>query len=43
MFATFAEFERRLMLERQRAGIAKAKSEGKYKGLKSTARARLIR
>src|SRR5215208_4263893 len=40
MFAAFAEFERRLMLERQRAGIAKAKSEGKYKGRKPTARAK---
>ena len=27
-----AEFERELMLERQREGIAKAKAEGKYKG-----------
>ena len=27
-----AEFERDLMLERQRVGIAKAKAEGKYKG-----------
>src|SRR5215203_7367836 len=40
MFAAFAEFERRLMLERQRAGIARAKSEGKYKGRKPTARAK---
>ena len=40
MFAAFAEFERRLMLERQRAGIAKAKSEGKYKGRKPTASAK---
>jgi DNA invertase Pin-like site-specific DNA recombinase len=40
MFAAFAEFERRLMWERQRAGIAKAKSEGKYKGRKPTARAK---
>jgi Resolvase, N terminal domain len=37
MFAAFAEFERRLMLERQKAGIAKAKKEGKYKGRKPTA------
>ena len=28
------------MLERERAGIAKAKSEGKYKGRKPTARAK---
>jgi len=27
-----AEWEREIMLERQRAGIAKAKAEGKYKG-----------
>lgn len=33
-----AEFERSMMLERQREGIAKAKSEGRYKGRKSTAR-----
>jgi DNA invertase Pin-like site-specific DNA recombinase len=35
-----AEFEREIMLERQREGIAKAKAEGKYKGRKPTARAR---
>jgi DNA invertase Pin-like site-specific DNA recombinase len=29
-----------MMLERQREGIAKAKSEGKYKGRKPTARAK---
>lgn len=33
-----AEWERAIMLERQREGIAKAKSEGKYKGRKPTAR-----
>ena len=27
-----AQFEREMMLERQREGIAKAKNEGKYKG-----------
>lgn len=32
-----AEFEREIMLERQREGIAKAKAEGKYKGRKPTA------
>lgn len=32
-----AEFEREIMLERQREGIAKAKAEGKYKGRKATA------
>ena len=34
------EFERTLMLERQRDGIAKAKAEGKYRGRKPTVRAR---
>ena len=32
-----AEFERCMMLERQREGIAKAKSDGKYKGRKPLA------
>jgi DNA invertase Pin-like site-specific DNA recombinase len=32
-----AEFEREIMLERQREGIAKAKREGKYKGRKPLA------
>jgi DNA invertase Pin-like site-specific DNA recombinase len=35
-----AQFEREIMLERQREGIAKAKSEGKFKGRKPTARAK---
>ena len=35
-----AEFERTLVLERQREGIAKAKAEGRYKGRKPTARAK---
>jgi len=35
-----AEFERAMMLERQRDGIAKAKGEGRYKGRKPTARAK---
>ena len=35
-----AQFERQLMLERQREGIAKAKAEGKYKGRAPTARAK---
>lgn len=35
-----AEFEREIMLERQREGIAKAKAEGKYQGRKPTARAK---
>ena len=32
MFAGIAEFERTLMLQRQKEGIAIAKAEGKYKG-----------
>lgn len=32
MFAAMAQFEREMMLERQREGIAKAKAAGKYKG-----------
>ncbi len=39
LLAAVAEFERALMLERQREGIAKAKGEGKYKGRAATARA----
>lgn len=35
-----AEFEREIMLERQREGIAKAKADGKYRGRKATARAK---
>lgn len=35
-----AEFERSIMLERQREGIAKAKAAGKYKGRTPTARAK---
>ena len=35
-----AEFERSMMLERQKEGIAKAKREGKYKGRKPTAQAK---
>ena len=38
MFAAVAEFERAIMLERQRAGIAKAKAEGRYRGRAPTAR-----
>jgi DNA invertase Pin-like site-specific DNA recombinase len=40
MFAAFAQFERELMLERQRDGIAKAKADKKYKGRTPTARAK---
>ena len=35
-----AEFERSMMLERQREGIAKAKEEGRYKGRKPTSRSK---
>lgn len=38
MFGAMAQFEREMMLERQREGIAKAKAEGKYKGRKPTVR-----
>jgi DNA invertase Pin-like site-specific DNA recombinase len=38
MLGAIAEFERELMLERQKEGIGKAKSAGKYKGRKPTAR-----
>lgn len=41
LFASVAQFEREIMLERQREGIAKAKTEGKYKGRAPTARAKL--
>jgi len=34
------QFEREMMLERQREGIAKAKAEGKYKGRQPTAMAK---
>jgi DNA invertase Pin-like site-specific DNA recombinase len=37
MLGAVAEFERALMLERQREGIAKAKAEGKYRGRVPTA------
>jgi DNA invertase Pin-like site-specific DNA recombinase len=39
LLGSIAQFEREVMLERQREGIAKAKAEGKYKGRKPTARA----
>jgi DNA invertase Pin-like site-specific DNA recombinase len=35
-----AQFEREMMLERQREGIAKAKAEGKYRGRKPSARSK---
>ena len=40
LLGSIAQFERELMLERQREGIAKAKQEGKYRGRSPTARAR---
>jgi DNA invertase Pin-like site-specific DNA recombinase len=39
LIGSIAQFEREIMLERQREGIAKAKADGKYKGRKPTARA----
>ena len=40
VLGSVAEFERSMMLERQREGIAKAKASGKYKGRAPTARAK---
>jgi DNA invertase Pin-like site-specific DNA recombinase len=40
MLGAIAQFEREVMLERQREGVAKAKAEGKYKGRAPTARAK---
>lgn len=40
VFGGVAQFEREMMLERQREGIAKAKADGKYKGRAPTARAK---
>ncbi len=40
LLASIGQFEREMMLERQREGIAKAKAEGKYKGRQPTARAK---
>lgn len=40
LVGSIAQFEREIMLERQREGISKAKSEGKYKGRAATARAK---
>ncbi len=40
VLGSVAQFEREIMLERQREGIAKAKNEGKYKGRAPTARAK---
>lgn len=38
VFAAMAQFEREIMLQRQREGILAAKAAGKYKGRKPTAR-----
>lgn len=38
VFAAMAQFEREVMLQRQREGILAAKAEGKYKGRAPTAR-----
>lgn len=40
VLGSVAEFERSIMLERQREGIAKAKAKGLYKGRKPTAMAK---
>ena len=40
LLGSISQFEREVMLERQREGVAKAKAEGKYKGRKPTARAK---
>lgn len=37
MFGAVAQFERELLLQRQREGIAKAKADGKYRGRAPTA------
>jgi DNA invertase Pin-like site-specific DNA recombinase len=41
ILAGVATWEREIMLERQREGIAKAKADGKYKGRKPTVAARI--
>ncbi|SFK30326.1 recombinase family protein [Methylocapsa palsarum] len=40
LLGSIAQFEREIMLERQREGIVKAKASGKYLGRKPTARAK---
>ena len=40
LVGSISQFEREIMLERQREGVARAKAEGKYKGRKPTARAK---
>jgi DNA invertase Pin-like site-specific DNA recombinase len=39
---SISQFEREVMLERQRDGIAAAKAAGKFKGRKPTARAKMV-
>jgi DNA invertase Pin-like site-specific DNA recombinase len=43
VIASVAQFEREVMLQRQREGIAKARGEGKYTGRQPTARNRVGR
>lgn len=43
MMAAIAEFERAIMLERQKIGVAKAKAEGRYHGRVPTARRQTAR
>ena len=43
VLGSVAQFEREVMLERQREGIAKAKGEGRYKGRAPTAKAKAAR
>jgi DNA invertase Pin-like site-specific DNA recombinase len=40
VLGAIGQFEREVMLERQREGVQRAKREGKYKGRKPTARAK---
>ena len=40
LVGSVAQFEREIMLERQREGVARAKAEGKYRGRVPTARAK---
>lgn len=40
IISSVGQWEREIMLERQRAGIAKARAEGKYRGRAPTARAK---
>ena len=40
LLASISQFEREVMLERQREGVAKAKGEGKYKGRALTTHAK---